>query len=187
MTHAQDDLFRFKVDFVRRRVLPMLKGGATVARTAEDDAVVEQLIAAQNTDDRELALARAGCAILDAERAPGTPHLGTRHPAPRHRHPSTPAPTSTRAPARHPAPSTSAPAPSTQHPAPGTQQGATLKRWCAARVHDRAYRHWVVFRFPETLDYWNLVDTHPASSSPVSSAPNGGCASAKGSSLPTRG
>jgi hypothetical protein len=41
-----------------------------------------------------------------------------------------------------------------------------LKRWCAARVHDRAYRHWVVFRFPETLDYWNLVDTHPASSSP---------------------
>src|SRR5580765_1190489 len=137
-TQAQDDLFRFKVDFVRRRVLPMLKSGATVTRTAEDDAVVEQLIAAQNTDDRELALARAGCAILDAERAPGTSAPGT--PAP-----GTPAP----------APGTSAPAPSTQHPAPGTQPGAAaLKRWCAARVHDRAYRHWVVFRFPETLDYW---------------------------------
>jgi NADPH-dependent glutamate synthase beta subunit-like oxidoreductase/NAD(P)H-flavin reductase len=139
----------------------MLKGGATVTRTAEDDAVVEQLIAAQNTDDRELALARAGCAILDAERAPGTSAPSTQAPAP-----GTPAP----------APGTSAPAPSTQHPPPGTQpgatqqgatqQGAALKRWCAARVHDRAYRHWVVFRFPETLDYWNLVDTHPASSSP---------------------
>jgi len=151
-TQAQDDLFRFKVDFVRRRVLPMLKGGATVTRAAEDDAVVEQLIAAQDTDDRELALARAGCAILDSERAPGTPAPGT--PAP-----GTPAP-------RTPAPGTSAPAPSTQHPAPSTQGAAALKRWCAARVHDRAYRHWVVFRFPETLDYWNLVDTHPAPSSP---------------------
>src|SRR5258705_9960671 len=27
-THAQDDLFRFKVDFVRRRALPLLKNGA---------------------------------------------------------------------------------------------------------------------------------------------------------------
>ena len=26
-TRAQDDLFRFKVDFVRRRALPLLKGG----------------------------------------------------------------------------------------------------------------------------------------------------------------
>src|SRR5262245_48157123 len=70
-TRAQDDLFRFKVDFVRRRVLPMLKSSdvaRSVARSVEDDAIVEQLIAEQNTDDRELALARAGCAILDAER-----------------------------------------------------------------------------------------------------------------------
>jgi len=145
-THAQDDLFRFKVDFVRRRVLPMLKAGATIARTAEDDAIVEELIAAQGIDDRELALARAGCAILDAERAPSTPAPGT------------PAPST-------PAPGTAAPAPSTQHPAPSTRTDS-LKRWCAARVHDRAYRHWVVFRFPETLDYWNLVDTEPAASSP---------------------
>src|SRR5262245_18532996 len=29
-TRAQDDLFRFKVDFVRRRVLPMLKGAHPV-------------------------------------------------------------------------------------------------------------------------------------------------------------
>src|SRR5215203_2993060 len=29
-TRAQDDLFRFKVDFVRRRALPLLKGAAHV-------------------------------------------------------------------------------------------------------------------------------------------------------------
>src|SRR6478752_3128598 len=30
VTRAQDDLFRFKVDFVRRRALPLLKGGAHI-------------------------------------------------------------------------------------------------------------------------------------------------------------
>jgi hypothetical protein len=38
----------------------------------------------------------------------------------------------------------------------------SLKRWCAARLHDRVYRPWVIFRFPETLDYWHLVEVqHP--------------------------
>ena len=32
-----------------------------------------------------------------------------------------------------------------------------LKRWCASCLHDPAYKDWVVFRFPETLDYQNLV------------------------------
>src|SRR5580704_4328582 len=67
-TRAQDDLFRFKVDFVRRRALPLLKGGAHVARTPEDDAV-EALIASHPGVDRELAVARAGCALLDSEKA----------------------------------------------------------------------------------------------------------------------
>ena len=40
-TTAQDDLFRFKIDFVRRRALPLLKGGAHVVSTPEDDAVVD--------------------------------------------------------------------------------------------------------------------------------------------------
>ena len=40
-TRDQDDLFRFKVDFVRRRALPLLKGGAHVAATPEDEAIVE--------------------------------------------------------------------------------------------------------------------------------------------------
>src|SRR5207344_2209448 len=67
-TQAQDDLFRFKVDFVRRRALPLLKNGAHVAATPEDDAVVEALIAGAAAPDRELASARAGCALLDEEK-----------------------------------------------------------------------------------------------------------------------
>ncbi len=115
-TRAQDDLFRFKVDFVRRRALPLVKGGARVSVSAEDDAIVERMIADQQTSDRELAVARAGCALLDREKSA-----------------------------------------SPQPPAPGPDAEA-LKRWCAARLHDRAYRSWVIFRFPETLDYWNLVE-----------------------------
>src|SRR5947209_5922833 len=36
-TRAQDDLFRFKVDFVRRRVLPLVKGGARVVSAPQDE------------------------------------------------------------------------------------------------------------------------------------------------------
>ena len=43
-TRAQDDLFRFKVDFVRRRVLPLVKGGAHVAASAADEARVRALV-----------------------------------------------------------------------------------------------------------------------------------------------
>ena len=73
-TRAQDDLFRFKVDFVRRRALPLLKGGAHAVRSADDDAVVERLVAVARRPvsrprDRELAVARAGCALLDREKA----------------------------------------------------------------------------------------------------------------------
>src|SRR6185436_1135526 len=64
-TRDQDDLFRFKVDFVRRRALPLLKGGVHVARSPEDDAIVEALIVGASTNDRELAIARAGCALMD--------------------------------------------------------------------------------------------------------------------------
>src|SRR5947209_10559765 len=67
-TRAQDDLFRFKVDFVRRRVLPLLKNGAHVASTPEDEAIVEAMIAGTPAADRELAIARAGCALLDREK-----------------------------------------------------------------------------------------------------------------------
>jgi NADPH-dependent glutamate synthase beta subunit-like oxidoreductase/NAD(P)H-flavin reductase len=124
-TNAQDDLFRFKVDFVRRRALPLLKSGARIQSSVEDDALVERLIAAHGPErttgtasgDRELAVARAGCALLDAEKDP----TAQAHAA----------------------------------------KIESLKRWCAARLHDRAYRGWVVFRFPENLDYWHLVETVP--------------------------
>jgi NADPH-dependent glutamate synthase beta subunit-like oxidoreductase/NAD(P)H-flavin reductase len=133
-TRAQDDLFRFKVDFVRRRALPLLKGGARIPVSPEDDVLVEQLIAAHIPDrtvgrtsgDRELAVARAGCALLDAEKESAA-----------------------------------------QADAAGAGPRQTmstiesLKRWCAARLHDSAYRGWVVFRFPENLDYWHLVETVP--------------------------
>src|SRR5205814_319644 len=59
-TREQDDLFRFKVDFVRRRALPLLKNAAHVAATAEDDAIVEAMMAGAAVEDRELAVARAG-------------------------------------------------------------------------------------------------------------------------------
>jgi hypothetical protein len=69
-THAYDDLFRFKIDFVRRRALPLLKGGAPVEATAEDHAYVEQFIGAHADDGaRELALAHAGCQLLDRDEA----------------------------------------------------------------------------------------------------------------------
>jgi NADPH-dependent glutamate synthase beta subunit-like oxidoreductase/NAD(P)H-flavin reductase len=114
-TREQDDLFRFKVDFVRRRALPLVKGGAHVDVSAEDEAIVRRLAGwSADTDrgDAELALARAGCALLDREK--------------------------------------------TEKDAVAAEMDA-LKRWCAARVHDPAYRHWVIFRFPETLEPWNLV------------------------------
>ncbi len=63
-TRDQDDLFRFKVDFVRRRVLPLVKSGAPVC-SKEDEAAVARLIG--DAADRELAIARVGCALLDAQ------------------------------------------------------------------------------------------------------------------------
>ena len=79
-TRAQDDLFRFKVDFVRRRALPLLKNGAHVAAAPEDDAMVEEMLAGAGTDDRELAIARAGCALLDDEECQSTIQSAIRNP-----------------------------------------------------------------------------------------------------------
>ena len=69
-TRACDVLFRFKTDFVRRRALPLLKGGAHVRATADDDAFVERAAAGATSDElRELLVAHAGCALLDREEA----------------------------------------------------------------------------------------------------------------------
>jgi NADPH-dependent glutamate synthase beta subunit-like oxidoreductase/NAD(P)H-flavin reductase len=117
-TRAYDALFRFKIDFVRRRALPLLKAGAHVEATAEDHALVEQVVAAgfsrriADADDAEMAIAAYGCSLLDREAADKT-----------------------------------APAAEIE----------SLKRWCAAHVHDPRFKNWVVFRFPENLDYDHLV------------------------------
>jgi len=118
LTRAQDELFRFKVDFVRRRALPLLKSGAHPATSPDDDGVVERLAGVRLDGDVtvpadvELAVARAGCALLDREK--------------------------------------------TDKDAVAADLEA-LKRWCAARVHHPAYRQWVVFRFPENVEPWSLV------------------------------
>ena len=130
-TRAYDVLFRFKIDFVRRRALPLLKGGAHVTATAEDHAVVEagakasalQMMAGrglQPTPEAEIDLATYGCSLLDREealRASG----------------------------------------SDADKAAVAAEIESLKRWCAAHVHSPSYRGWVVFRFPENLDYDHLV------------------------------
>ncbi|MEP7307672.1 MAG: pyridine nucleotide-disulfide oxidoreductase, partial [Acidobacteriota bacterium] len=123
-TSGEDHLFRFKVDFVRRRAWPLTKAGTPVESTPDDDELAERLIAAALTTDRELAIARAGCALLDREQAL------ERH---------------------------------TDRAAEAAQvwrEIEALKRWCAARLRHPAYRHWVVFRLPEPMNYWGLVDVN---------------------------
>ncbi len=117
-TRAYDALFRFKIDFVRRRALPLLKGGTAVQATADDHARVESAVA--GALDPELALAEYGCALLDRDEVART-------------------------------------AASEDEKAAVATEIESLKRWCAAHLHDRRFHHWVVFRFPETLDPIHLV------------------------------
>ena len=112
VTRDQDDLFRFKVDFVRRRALPLLKGGHVASSPADDAAVARLLAEVGASADAELAVAKAGCALLDREKTDKDAVAGDVE---------------------------------------------ALKRWCAARIHDPAYREWVVFRFPENIEPWHLV------------------------------
>ena len=61
---AYDDLFRFKIDFVRRRALPLLKGGAHVEATAEDHALVDRVTAGSSDPERR---SPPAAALLDRE------------------------------------------------------------------------------------------------------------------------
>ena len=54
-TRAYDALFRFKIDFVRRRALPLLKAGAHVEATAEDHALVARIIAWRRIQPKRVA------------------------------------------------------------------------------------------------------------------------------------
>ena len=111
-TRAYDVLFRFKIDFVRRRALPLLKGGAHVEASPDDHALVDQIFGGVEGHDQEMRLAAYGCSLLDREATDKTAVAG---------------------------------------------EIESLKRWCAAHIHDARYRGWVVFRFPENLDYDHLV------------------------------
>jgi NADPH-dependent glutamate synthase beta subunit-like oxidoreductase/NAD(P)H-flavin reductase len=119
-TERLEPLFRFKIDFVRKRALPLVKGGKHVALSAGDVATVDELTRPWTHLDRERAVAMAGCALLDRETA-----------------------------ARD--------AGSDQEKVDIAATADALKRWCAHYLHDPAYKSWVIFRFPETLDYFNLV------------------------------
>ncbi len=120
-TRAYDDLFRFKIDFVRRRALPLLKGGAPVPVTAEDHAYVDAILAgAADAGARELLVARAGCALLDRDEAARVSGDESAKAA-------------------------------------LAAEIDALKRWCAAHLRHPAFRDWVVFKFPETLDFEHLV------------------------------
>ncbi len=131
-TRAYDILFRFKIDFVRRRALPLLKAGAHVEATADDHALAESitfgmrqlepLLSSEASHDAETRLAAYGCSLLDKE-ATYKAALGAEASA----------------------------------KAAVAAEIESLKRWCAAHIHDPRYRGWVVFRFPENLDYDHLV------------------------------
>jgi NAD(P)H-flavin reductase/NADPH-dependent glutamate synthase beta subunit-like oxidoreductase len=129
-TRSLDALFRFKADFVRKRALPLVKGNARLALAPGDEDVVRDLAAPwAETVDHELAIALAGCALLDREaavRADGTDEEKARV----------------------------------------ASQADALKRWCASCLHDPLYHSWVVFKFPETLDYQHLVHVKRASDFP---------------------
>jgi hypothetical protein len=68
-TGSLEPLFRFKIDFVRKRALPLVKGGARVTPTADDLATVRELARPWAHLDHEQAIAMAGCALLDREAA----------------------------------------------------------------------------------------------------------------------
>ena len=119
-TNAQQAIFRFKADFVRRRVLPLLKSSASPPASADDERVVGGLLAGQFPNDGEMALAHAGCLLLDREAA----------------------------------------APQSSDPGEKAAVGAAieaLRRWCAVHMHDPAYKSWVIFRFPDAVDFFTLV------------------------------
>jgi NADPH-dependent glutamate synthase beta subunit-like oxidoreductase/NAD(P)H-flavin reductase len=114
-TADQNPIFRFKIDFVRRRVLPNLKKIAQPADAAQLESRIRALrkraIEKAGRDlDEEAATAVAAVELMQSEGAGDT-----------------------------------------------SQDLEALKQWCAAHLHDPAYRHWVSFRFPESIDHFNLV------------------------------
>ena len=147
-TADQNPVFRFKIDFVRRRVLPVLKkisvpSGADAIANLESRVQLLRSIAGSDSSDVELATSVAGSALVDAEKAHG--------------------PKGTDEDRRRCLPFVE----KLRHALPdgNSLDGAkvvaawseVLGQWCALHLHDRAYRHWVSLRFPEAVEHFNLV------------------------------
>src|SRR5262245_48049615 len=118
-TADQNPVFRFKIDFVRRRVIANLKKIVVPADLSQLDAQVEalrkqEIEKAGRALDPELATALLAADLMQAERAGCAPEV--------------------------------------------LQSLETLKQWCVAHLHDPRYRHWASFRFPESIDHFNLVE-----------------------------
>jgi len=171
-TRNEDPIFRFKVDFLRRRVqknvlpehLPLLK-------QEEINAAVSKLL--EGSRDPELALARLSCELMDLE-APLSagaaeagavlrPDVVTRVRTFRARL------------ARLTSPPAVLTALLTEEPESAAGSGLRMIRgllrlveeWCGIRLHDPSRRDdvasWTSFRLPQSLDYEHLVHTsHPA-------------------------
>src|SRR5262245_36580352 len=115
-TADQNPVFRFKIDFIRRRVIPSLKKIAPPANPELLEVEIQAL--------RKHAIEKAG-RQLDAE-------LATEMDADD----------------------------LMQSEGAGQPAGAleALKQWCAIHLNDPEYRDWVSFRFPESIDHFELVE-----------------------------
>jgi len=145
-TANQDPVFRFKIDFVRRRVLPALKKIAPPSDLAKLEGQIQILrsLAGDDVSDLELATGIAGAMLVDAERAfgdKGTEEEREKLDAFVRR-------------LRNAGDEAAATQDARQVIA---HWSGLLMQWCAAHLHDPAYRQWVSFRFPEPIDHFNLV------------------------------
>ena len=141
-TAGQDPVFRFKIDFVRRRVLPVLKKLVIPTDPAEihklEKAIRQLREAASNgseKEDEELATARAASKLLDAAKAYGAKGSLTDQEQ------SAQFLTQLGEPSE----------------ATASQWIQWLSAWCALHLNDPGYRHWVSFRFPEAVEHFDLV------------------------------
>ena len=143
LTTDQDPIFRFKIDFVRRRVLPVLKKLAVPTDPAAIQELEEAVLrlreaaadATGSTADVELATARAASKLLDADKAFGEKGSTAAQEK------SVPFLKQLGEPSQ----------------AAVTQWIQALGQWCVLHLKDPAYRHWVSFRFPEAVEHFDLV------------------------------
>ncbi len=134
-TRALDPVFRFKVDLVRRRAVPLRKNAVPTPSpdlppalmpplcTADDERLVAAITGGQA--DAELALSTAACALLDREAT--LPKAGAE------------------AERSH-----------------VVSQIDSIARWVAAHLDDPSCAGWMSFRLPHALDPLHLVEVeHP--------------------------